>query len=115
MQKDNSTGTIEQIIKLPLRKRKSGFLFTQDRRNDDACIYKQFSGDTLIGYEVFKVMVEKAREFGGATIPAHERFPSDEAFGSWAWSFYANNYAGALIKFGELTGRKKGIEYARRI
>ena len=38
-------------------------------------------------YEVFERKINAARSIGDTNLPASEAFPSDEAFGKWAWTF----------------------------
>lgn len=37
--------------------------------------------------EVFQRRIYPAREIAGKPIPASQAYPSDEAFGAWAWTF----------------------------
>jgi len=49
---------------------------------------------------VFRKKIEKERVMFGKTVPEHERFPSDESFGDWAWSY--REYKDAMKKFNEI-------------
>lgn len=93
--------------------KRGGFTYLLDRRNEYACIYEKYLKDKLIAYEVFRVMVADKRLIGSRTVPAHEKFPWDESFGIWAWSFMKNSYAEALIKFGEISGKQKERKHGK--
>ena len=72
--------------------RKNGFNYKQVHSADDFYIYAQHldkksdGSDKLIAYEVFEKKIIKARELEWGSITEHEAFPSDEAFGVWAFS-----------------------------
>jgi hypothetical protein len=79
--------------KLPENIKKNGFDYKQVKRTDKAAIYAQYmtGGTLLIGYEVFQIFEQKESDTIIAGNPIHyenkELFPSDEAFGKFAWSF----------------------------
>jgi len=85
---------------LPLKLRKNGFNYTQVLRGIRSCIYEQRVSEKEVCYEVFIVKIRPERNFNGKVIEAGERFPHDEAFGYWAWSYMT--YEDALEKFKEL-------------
>lgn len=53
--------------------------------------YRIFSANLSGGgkqwFEVFQRRINSAHEIAGVKIPASEAFPSDSAFGTWAWTF----------------------------
>lgn len=107
MQKKANPVQSTEIVKLPSNTTRGGFKYELDRRNQYAALYKKYSEkDYFMGYEVFHIRIDPPRIVNNKTIEARERFPHDEAFGTWAWSFYPSDYVGALIKFGEISGRK---------
>lgn len=87
---------------LPFKLKKNGFNYTQVTHGKKACIYAQEYTKTITCYEVFKIKVILERKIIGKIIFAHEKFPDDEAFGYWAWSY--RDYAKAIEKFRELEG-----------
>ena len=89
---------------------RNGFVYRLDRRNKFAYLYKQMLNDRIIGYEVFLAVPVKRRRIGKKEIPAHDRFPGNNDFGIFAFAYTADDYAQALIKFGELTGKAKALK-----
>lgn len=103
--------------KLSKIKSKNGYEYTQIDRNAKAAIYeqkveKEINGNVgeIVGYEVFKIIVGKAyslvQKHGNKkgevyNYPAAEKFPGNEDFGKWAWSFTTKNMA--MAKFKELS------------
>ena len=93
---------------LPKEYSKKGFTYLLIERNDKAAIYLQMFGEQRLAFEVMKVVVAKPYQIAGKDFPGGESLPSDEAFGSWAWSFAIFNSEesakkGALDKFNEIT------------
>ena len=84
--------------------KKNGCTYALTQRGQKALIYKQHYTKSLFYYEVFLIKIRTEREFNGKTFPAKERFPHDEAFGKWAWSF--RNLDDAEQKFLELERAK---------
>jgi hypothetical protein len=70
-----------------------GYIFTQELITDKAYLYK-VERNGSIHWEVFKKR-ENTR-FGNIS------YPSDEAFGKWAWTY--SSFERAKIKFDELNG-----------
>jgi hypothetical protein len=95
----------DQIMK-PLSQiiRKNGFTYTQVCRGEKSCFYAQGVSEIILGYEVFLIKITPSHQFKGKLIDAHERFPHNEAFGHWAWTF--GSYDKALGKFHELEAVK---------
>ena len=96
------------IKSLPLKLRKNKFNYTHIIRGEKACIYAQEVTKTVTCYEVFKIKVIPERKVYGRIIKAHEKFPHDEAFGYWAWSY--RDYDKALEKFNKLEGINNEME-----
>ena len=74
-------------------------------------------GGKIIAYEVFEKKVAKERQTDWANMPERELFPSNEAFGVWAWSIAVgkgtveNALERAMHKIDEVKHRKsKGDE-----
>lgn len=103
--------------KLPIQKSKNGYAYTQIARNDKVAVYKQnvekaINGEVgkTVGYEVFQILIGKAyslvQKHGNKkgqvyNYPAAEKFPGNEDFGKWAWSFISEK--AAMAKFEELS------------
>lgn len=90
----------------PLQKviKRKGYTYTQ-KHTSTAYVYEQCDDSgRVVGYEVFRHKVQKRREsqIGGRDVvfPARVRFPADEDFGNWAWSFMS--YEKALQKYFDL-------------
>ena len=53
--------------------------------------YRIFSANLSGGgkqwFEVFQRRINSAHEIAGVKIPSSEAFPSESAFGTWAWTF----------------------------
>ena len=79
----------EDIVQLPIRFEKNGFLYWQICRTDIAAIYEQkaISGNSIY-YEVWVIRSRPQRIFGGKVLPACERSPSNEDWGTYGWTFY---------------------------
>lgn len=83
--------------------KKNGFTYKLHKREGNAAIYEQWDFDdpetpVLIAFEVFFVKIAKDSEIKGNKIEGGERFPNDEAFGDWAWTysaFYGSNIESA--------------------
>ena len=76
---------------LPLIIKRRGFTYIQLQDDGGYYLYEQRLQESgkIVGCEVFKRKVYPQREAFGKIFPAAEAFPHDEAFGSWAWSYYA--------------------------
>ena len=62
---------------------RKGIRYQQLMKNEQIVLYRCSRVDGLdTYYEVFKRKVEQPNEFHN---DEYERYPSDEAFGSWAW------------------------------
>ena len=73
---------------LPLKIRKNGFTYVQLLRGMKTFLYEQRGPEgRVIGYEVFKEKIRSKRFIKGNRLEASIRFPHNEAFGNWAWSF----------------------------
>lgn len=77
------------MIKLPEQFKRKGMMYDLEVRNEFVALYRVTSIDTnrVVGYEVWKVRVAKEREMFGRVIEEHEIKPTDEDFGTYAWSF----------------------------
>lgn len=80
--------------------RKNGFDYIKIRVGERSCIYAQLYEEKPIGFEVFIIKVQKESERFGKTFPAKFRFPGNEDFGKWAWSYRSLELA--ENKFNEL-------------
>jgi len=100
-------------IKLPMTHKKNGFTYTQIKRGEKVCIYRQHYSDDLNYYEVFLIKVKPATSLFGKNFPAREAFPNNEAFGDWAWTY--RSLEGAIIKFEELEGQTNKAEAIKEL
>ena len=70
---------------------RNGFLYKQIKRSDKGAVYEQiFSGmenNKTIAYEVFKIRIGKPKVVFGVELPEKEKFPGDDDFGKWAWTY----------------------------
>ena len=89
---------------LPEKIRKNGFEYIQVLKGNRSRVYKQRVHENRCNYEVFLIKINPERKIGNKTIKANERFPNDEAFGSWAWTY--KTYEEALKKFNEIEKKK---------
>ena len=101
---------------LPVTKTKNGYLYKQIKRTDKVAIYEQSvenenNGDVgrVVAYEVFLIVIAKAyslvQKHGQKqgqiyNYPASEKFPGNEDFGKWAWTFHTKD--AAMEKFNAL-------------
>lgn len=104
--KEKVNDKLDEIpIPLPLKLKKNGFAYTQVLRNGKAYIYMQRVAENCLYYEVFLRRVSLERILKGKTLPSKIKFPHDEAFGKWAWTF--PNLDKALNKFLNLINNNK--------
>lgn len=101
---------------LPVTKKKNGYLYKQVTRSEKAAIYEQIVEKdingipgTTVGFEVFEIrqgkpysLIQKHGTKKGQiyNYPATEKFPGNENFGDWAWSYQTKE--NAMNKFNEL-------------
>ena len=90
-----------------------GFKYTLLSKSDSAFIYAQWGYNRIIGYEVFRRRKREGRVLNGKYLPACERFPNNEAFVYWAWSFLTQEKA--IEKFKQISGepKKKGKSFTK--
>ena len=91
---------------LPISIRKNGYNYTQINRGSKALIYRQEISSKASYYEVFLLRTSRERRIKDVLLPAKEIFPSNEAFGEWAWTF--RDYKSAEWRFNEL---EKGLTH----
>lgn len=90
------------VKRLPGEISKNGYLYILVQREERKAIYKQTYKDILVGYEVFKIRIQRARfsHMLGRSIPECERFPCNEDFGRTAWS--CRDLNSALIRYNNI-------------
>jgi len=88
------------MIQVPLKLTKNGFTYTQVLRGRRSCLYEQHVTPRIKQFEVFIIRISPEREICGKLILERERFPGNEDFGFWAWSYWTMEEARA--KFDEL-------------
>jgi len=95
------------MIHVPLKLRKNGYDYTQVLRGRRSCLYEQHVTPRIKQYEVFEIRIRPAETIQGKKYPEREKFPSNEDFGSWAWSY--TSFEKAKAKFDELeAGTERG-------
>lgn len=80
--------------------KKSVFTYIQIARTDCVAIYAQLLHCRIICYEVFKIKIQKERNFDGRLFPSKEKFPSDSEFGKSAWAI--RDFTKAYAKYVKL-------------
>jgi hypothetical protein len=82
--------------------RKNGFIYKLNKRGEKSMIYEQFDPelDMTIGWEVFKIKIDKPKIVFGVHMPEREIFPGNEDFGKWAWA--CSRYHLAEKRFNDL-------------
>ena len=88
---------------LPSILRKNGFEYNLITEGEKSFIYRQLYTKNVSYYEVFEKRIAKPSKIMGKDIPAHIRFPGNEDFGKWAWSY--RNPETAQKKFMELENK----------
>mgnify|MGYP000426222306 FL=1 len=89
MEKNGVTSGEFKVLALEFTRR--GSLFVQKRRVGDVCLYERRDDDGYRCWEVIVVQRQKScvRRIGGVDVvyEAKERYPSDEEFGHFGWSY----------------------------
>jgi len=88
---------------------RNGYVYKQLKRSDKAAMYSQRIADepesNFEAFEVFKIKIGKAKVVFGVQLPEKEKFPSDEDFGKWAWTYL--DYQQAIDRFDRI---ENGLE-----
>ena len=88
---------------------RNGYIYKQLKRTDKAAMYSQSDAEDreadFKAFEVFKIKIGKAKVVFGVELPEKEKFPSDEDFGKWAWTY--TDYEKAIDRFNKI---ENGIE-----
>ena len=73
---------------LPENIKRKGFFYELEKRGTKALIYRQIDDEynIIVGYEVFKIKVDKPKVVFGIQLNEREVFPANEDFGKWAWA-----------------------------
>lgn len=101
--KNEQNAKIEDTPNLPDKFTKGEYstasgVFEKHKESDKAFIYKR-TDENVVYWEVF--LRKEEEQFGRKYTP----YPSDRAFGHWAWCY--NNYEKALRHFNHLNTRTK--------
>lgn len=117
--------------KLPAQIKKNGFIYKLVKRTDQAAMYSVNMNDqdgvrgqpkqlVVTGYEVFLIKVQKEttvhinKKYGPSVVPTKEKFPGNEDFGKWAWSFLnkeqAEKHFASVNKTDIKVGQKNRVE-----
>ncbi len=73
---------------LPDFYKKNGYEFKLVSRIGDVAIFEQHSEGSVIAYEVFEVRKQKETQFGDIHYEAKERVPSNEEWGTNAYTVH---------------------------
>jgi hypothetical protein len=103
------TKDVSTIVEsMPVKFVKKGITFTQVKRNDNALVYKLKNQEGNEYYEVFLRKTQPAFSLwskGNTPLeykyPAKEKYPNDEQFGVWAWTYTLPKLA--MAKFEEIS------------
>ena len=74
--------------KLPKEFKKNGYFYKQVERADKKAIYSQYCNNVPIAYEVIKIRIRPAKysQFLNRQLEEREVYPSDEDWGTLAWT-----------------------------
>ena len=86
----------------PVKLRKNGFEYRFRQKGRRSYIYAQRGTNSDEAYEVFLIRYREERIINGKILPAKERFPSNEDFGRFAWTY--RTWEEAWNKFCDLEG-----------
>ena len=76
-----------KVEKVPIKLRKNGLTYTRICRGGRSFVYEQTITSIIKYYEVFELRIQPEWEINGYFYPAKERFPSNEDFGLWVWTY----------------------------
>ena len=88
------------MTQLPDTLRKNGFDYVLVHREGNRAIYRQQVDEELQYFEVMRIKIKPASIFKGVSYPEREVFPSDEEFGTSAFS--CRTLESAMIHFNQL-------------
>jgi hypothetical protein len=95
----------KHTLQLPETLSRNGNEYRLYKRGKRVLVYAEGQDNQDLGYEVFKIKIAKACEVNGHYYPNRERFPGNEDFGLWAWSFVGvNRLERAMSRFNMLEG-----------
>lgn len=82
--------------------KKNGFIYKLKKRGEKSVIYEQFDPELniVVGWEVFRIKVDKPKIVFGVQLGEREIFPGNEDFGKWAWA--CSKYHMAEKRFDDL-------------
>lgn len=93
-----------EIVLLPIRFQRDGFLYWQVCRTDKAAIYEQRMPDgRAVFYEVWAIRYRKPCTLHGKDYPLSERAPGTGDWGAYGWTYYS--LPQALKRYDLLNGR----------
>ena len=77
------------LIAIPYSKKikRKGYDYVQVLRGKKTCIYSQWYKGNIIAYEVMSIRIRPGRWINELWIEAREKFPGDEDFGYYAWTY----------------------------
>lgn len=78
----------------------NGFIYYLIKSGNRAVLYKQKDGERVVGFEVHILRTRPTRVVKGKTLYTCNKWPNNEEFGKWAWSY--DTLELALQKFSEV-------------
>lgn len=90
---------------LPETLKKNNCFYRQVCRSGRTAMYSLSYSENgqIVEFDVFKIRIDPAIVLHGNDVPEREHFPSNEDFGSIAWSFTTREFA--QIKYDQLERR----------
>lgn len=87
--------------------RKNGFNYTLHSSGEKSFIYRQTYSEkpAVFYFEVFEKKIQSAGERFGKFYPEQIRFPGNEDFGKWAWTY--RDEKKAIAKFNQIENESK--------
>ncbi len=77
----------DEMERLPLELKKSGFLNRQFKRGNKAVIYEVSDSAGIVSYDVFAIKVSLPKIAFGKQYGAYEKWPGLNAYGVWAFCY----------------------------
>jgi hypothetical protein len=66
----------------------NGFIYQLIKSGNRSVLYEQKDGERVVGFEVHILRTRPTRVVNGKTLRTCNRWPNNEEFGKWAWTYY---------------------------
>lgn len=83
----------------------NGFIYHPMQSGNRAVLYEQKDGKRVVGFEVHILRTRPTKIVKDKTLRICNRWPINEEFGKWAWSY--DTLEKAMQKFSELEANSK--------